>query len=187
MCGKHGKKCNGKRWIEFMGKPTSEDGYAPFKINYIFTNWTFSNIGTLFEPLSPKPVRCDEAPPGGEADQICPCQYCSTCIANKGNQLLGEVLPYLSSNGNGQSKVKPAASEGNLFSFYALSTCTTFGVLLYVVIVGLVLLYFCAFNIHDKSSYDGEMVYYLQICLKLTPPPLPLQCHLRLIIRRNKR
>lgn len=162
MCGKHGKKCNGKRWIEFMGKPASEDGYAPFKINYIFTNWTFNNIGTLYEPLSPKPVRCDEAPPGGEIDQICPCQYCSTCIANKGNQLLGEVLPYLS-NGYEQLQEQQTTNENKLFSFFALSVCTTFGLLLYVVIVGLVLLYFCAFNAHDKSSYDGE-IYSLQIC-----------------------
>ncbi|OTF70433.1 niemann-Pick C1 protein-like protein, partial [Euroglyphus maynei] len=157
MCGSHGSKhCNGPRWISFMGISADNGGYAPIQINYKFTEddkIVIVNNSTVFEPMNPSIVSCNDVPPGFPSDATCPCQECSTCLESKGKQVLDGLLSKLSRVINSQ--------EYSSFTIYKLSGCATFGLFLYIFIVIVVLVYFLIFNTREKSSYDGELVRFI--------------------------
>lgn len=54
ICGPWGKDCNAEHWTEFMGSTRSEEGYSPFKTNYILTsdNVINSEDGRTFYPVN---------------------------------------------------------------------------------------------------------------------------------------
>lgn len=156
MCGSHGAKhCNGPRWIQFMGQSLDNGGYAPFQIDYIFSDSdrlvVDNQSNTVYEPLYPKPISCDNVPPGLSPDDpasTCSCQECSTCLESAGERMLESYVSKLS--GFERLKEKPS------FAIYTLSTCATFGLLFFIFIVILVLVYFLVFNTREKSTYNGE-------------------------------
>lgn len=158
MCGTHGAKyCNGPRWMQFMGQSASNDGYAPFQINYDFVESNspiFQNTSTYsLKPLKIDSVPCNSVPPGldpNDPSNRCPCQECSTCLETVGNRLLDSVVSKLSS----YERLLPKPR----FALYTLSTCGTFGLLLYIFIIIVVLVYFLIFNTRDKTSYNGIFV-----------------------------
>lgn len=154
MCGTHGAKyCNGPRWMQFMGQSASNDGYAPFQINYDFVESNspiFQNTSIYsLKPLKIDSVPCNSVPPGldpNDPSNRCPCQECSTCLETVGNRLLDSVVSKLSS----YERLSPKPR----FALYTLSTCGTFGLLLYIFIIIVVLVYFLIFNTRDKTSYN---------------------------------
>lgn len=155
MCGNHGAKyCNGPRWMQFMGRSYSNGGYAPFQITYDFVD-SNSDIRSNFssypiKPLLMDPVSCDSVPPGldpFDPKNTCPCQECLMCLETTGNRLLNSVISKLSSYNRLLSNSR--------FAFYTLSNCGTVGLLLYIFIIIVVLVYFLIFNSRDKSSYNG--------------------------------
>lgn len=147
-----------------MGKSVDQNGFAPFQINYAFTDldeWSNSTTTLSYQPLNPSPIPCNSVPPGLDPNNVantCPCQECDACMESAGKTLLDSVITRLSSY---ERKRTPTHS----FSLYKLSTCETFALLLYISIVILVLVYFLVFNTRDKSSYDGKRSVHCELFL----------------------
>ena len=71
LCGEWGSQhCNPFRWFDFLG--SVDNGYAPFQINYDYSNDVVSEDGHHYH--NPEVVPCNEAAPG--YDQGCGCEDC---------------------------------------------------------------------------------------------------------------
>ena len=134
MCGRWGsKKCNGFRWLEFMGQSIDNGGHAPFQINYIFSNEPTVNMkGKDMHPLNVTAIACMDAPPG---EMACSCSDCEqSCKVENPPQ-----LPYRS----------PPSTILNM------SATTGAALIIYMIIVLSVFVYFAVYAMRNdnKSEY----------------------------------
>ena len=75
LCGAWGSEyCNPFRWFDFMG--SVDNGYAPFQINYDYSNDLTSNDGHHYH--NPEVIPCNDVTPGYDCGCGCEdCQYSS--------------------------------------------------------------------------------------------------------------
>ena len=141
MCGRWGsKKCNGFRWLEFMGQSSENGGHAPFQINYIFSNENRLAVnGKDMFPLNVTAMSCAEAP---EGEQKCSCSDCQqSCRVENPPQL-------------------PLRSPPT--TIFNMSATTGAALILYLIIAASVFVYFAVYSMRNEnqSKFCHKFVWF---------------------------
>lgn len=138
MCGRWGsKKCNGFRWLEFMGQSTESGGHAPFQINYIFSNEATVNVkGKDMHPLNVTAIGCQDAPAG---EKPCSCSDCEqSCKVENPPQL-------------------PSRSPPS--TIFNMSATTGAALIIYMIIAISVFVYFAVYAMRNDNKSECSVRY----------------------------
>lgn len=137
LCGRWGsQKCNGYRWLQFMGTSADNGGYSPFQINFVLTTedeLTLNGSQKIF-PMNEPTIPCELGPPGEMS--------CSSRDCEQARMILSDP--------------PPLPSKPEKWTIGGHSGTMTFGVILYFVICGSVFIYFVILNLRRKTSLSRK-------------------------------
>lgn len=110
MCGSWGPKCNGERWLQFMGSIPKNSGFSPFQINYNLTDETeiLDNNSTYY-PMNQKTPSCSESPAPGEG--VCGCSDCPDACAKSTESTTVSTTATIKSTANAKDRVSTQSPE----------------------------------------------------------------------------
>lgn len=94
MCGAHSQNCRAQDWFNFLGATIAENGYSPFKFNYIITKQkSIFSSGATLKPYDPPFHKCSD--PFGPSQQKCSCSDCpDVCLPLEAPLLPPEPHPF---------------------------------------------------------------------------------------------
>jgi len=136
MCGKWGsKKCNGFRWLEFMGLSHENGGHAPYQFNYVFSNERRLTVdgGRQMYPLDVRALSCSEAPPGEQKCSYADCAQSPQRLQNP------PQLP---------QRTPPV-------TLFNMSATTAAALILYLIIAASVFIYFAIYSMRNDNKSES--------------------------------